>query len=184
MARLTSENTEVLLIDFQEKIVPAMHNASELIPCAKRLVQGCGILSLPMVVTRQYPKGLGDTVEELREHVANATVYDKKTFSCLGTDEIRAHFSNSSRANVLIAGIETHICVLQTALDLLSLGKNVSLAVDGTGSRTRLDMTTALERLWRMGVTPTTVESFLFETLETSSSPGFKEISKLVTGRL
>lgn len=183
MKKLTPNDTTALIIDLQEKIVPAMREASTLVARSRFLLAGLAVYSVPIVSTRQYPKGLGDTLPEIKELAPSATVFDKTTFSCLETPSIRAHIVQSSRPNILLAGIETHICVLQTALDLIELGKTVYLVVDCVSSRSELDHNVALQRLIGAGVIPTTSETSLFELARAAGSPEFKAISKLATGR-
>lgn len=181
--KLTPENATALIIDLQEKIVPATSDPARLLTKTRFLLDGLAVFDVPVVITRQYPKGLGDTVAEIRDAVPNATVYDKTTFSCLDAEEIRAAFAAAPRPNVLLAGIETHICVQQTALDLLESGKNVYLVADCVASRDPFDSEIALRRLTQAGVVPTTAESLLFELTQVAGTPQFKQISKLATGR-
>ena len=181
--KLAKENTISLFIDYQEKIVPAMNNASPLIEHTARLLSGLAVYDVPVVLTRQYPKGLGDVIPEIKNAARNAVLFDKTTFSCLGSDEIRNYFSQDSRVNILLAGIETHICVLQTALDLLDMGKKVYIATDCVSSRCPKETEIALKRMYMNGVIPTTGESALFEITQKAGSPEFKAISKLVTNR-
>lgn len=181
--KLSKDNTIALCIDYQEKIVPAMNNATTLLEHSARLLSGLAVYQVPVVLTRQYPKGLGDVVPEIKNVAVNTVLFDKTTFSCLDSDEIRNYFYPDSRANVLLAGIETHICVLQTALDLLDLGKKVYIAVDCVSSRCPEETQIALKRMYMSGVVPTTGESALFEITQKAGSPEFKAISKLVTNR-
>ncbi len=160
-----------------------MDDAERLLDRSKFLLSGLNVYNIPIVVTRQYPKGLGDTVEEIREVTPNATVFDKTTFSCLDTNEIRDYFVKDDRPNVLLAGIESHICVLQTALDLLALGKKVYRGRDCLSSRNPVDGKIARKRMIQAGVIPTTSESALFELTGKAGSAEFKAISKLATGR-
>lgn len=181
--KLTPENTTALIIDLQEKLVPAMDDYQRLIKQSQFLLEGLAVYKIPVVQTRQYPKGLGDTISEIKAAAENAAIFDKTTFSCLETAEIRNHFVADSRPNVLLTGIETHICVLQTALDLLELGKKVYLVVDCLSSRNPFDSKIALKRMIQTGVAPTTSEAALFELTRAAGSPEFKAISKLATGR-
>ena len=183
MARLAAENTIALVIDLQEKIVPAMSNPETLLARSNFLIRGLRVFEIPIVSTRQYPKGLGDSVAEIKVALGDAKVFDKIVFSCLDAPEIRNYFAQDSRPNVLLAGIETHICVLQTALDLVELGKRVYLVRDCVSSRSPLDTEVALQRLWNSGVVPTTAEAALFEIARVSGTPQFKSLSKLATGR-
>ena len=181
--KLSKDNATALVIDLQEKIVPAMTEASTLVENAKFLLSGLAIYQTPIVATRQYPKGLGDVLPEIQRVMEKATVFDKTTFSCLDAAAIRNWFNADSRPNVILAGIETHICVLQTALDLLELGKNVYLAVDCVSSGNLFDQKYALKRLFNAGVVPSTSEALLYEIAGAAGSPEFKALSRLVKGR-
>ena len=180
---LTPENSTALIIDLQEKIVPAVSDSEPLLKRCRFLLNGLAVFDVPVVSTRQYPKGLGETLPEIADGMKNATVFDKTTFSCLATDEIRAAFAADPRPNVILAGIEAHICVLQTALDLRKLGKNVYWVADCVASRNPFDAQIAFERAVQAGVVPTTAESLLFELTGVAGTPQFKQISKLATGR-
>lgn len=181
--KITPENSTALIIDLQEKIVPAIADAERLLARSRFLLDGLAVFDVPVVSTRQYPKGLGETLPEIADGMKKATVFDKTTFSCLATDEIRAAFIADPRPNVVLAGIEAHICVLQTALDLLELGKTVYWVADCVSSRNPFDAQIAFERAVQAGVVPTTAESLLFELTGAAGSPQFKQISKLATGR-
>ncbi|MBQ9874311.1 MAG: isochorismatase family protein [Thermoguttaceae bacterium] len=177
--KLTPDNAIALIVDLQEKLVPAMDDAPRLVARSKYLLEGLSVLQIPVVQTRQYPKGLGDTLAEIQEAAPSAKYFDKTTFGCLETKEIRDFFVADSRPNVLLAGIETHICVLQTALELLELGKRVYLIADCSTSRSPFDAQIAQERAFQAGVVPATAEAILFETTRDAGSPYFKAISKL-----
>jgi nicotinamidase-related amidase len=128
--------------------------------------------------SEQYPAGLGPTVERLATHLPR--VAEKRIFSCRECTDLISSWMTSGIRQVVVVGIETHVCVLQTALDLLSAGFEVYVVADAVGSRTDLDRDVALNRLTQSGVTVTTTESVLFEWCETSSAPEFKQISQLV----
>ena len=181
--KLSSDNTIALIIDLQERLAPVMNDAPNLIANARYLLEGLNVCKVPIVLTRQYPKGLGDTIPEIKTVSESAVVFDKTTFSCLADLKIRNFFVTDSRPNVLLAGAETHICVLQTALDLLELGKNVFLVADCVSSRNAFDSEIALKRSIQSGVIPTTSESVLFEITQASGSPEFKAISKLTVAK-
>ncbi|MGI6400961.1 MAG: isochorismatase family protein [Thermoguttaceae bacterium] len=181
---LTKDNTTALIIDVQEKIVPAMSDVAQFLKRTKFLLSGLAVFKIPVVSTRQYPKGLGDTLKEITEIMQNEIVFDKTTFSCLATKEIRDYFNAERRPNVILAGIEAHICILQSALDLLELGKRVYLVADCVSSRNPVDMQFAFERAFRAGVIPSTAEALLFELTQDSRSLEFKSINRLATGRM
>ena len=137
-------------------------------------------MGLPIVLTEQYPRGLGKTIPSIIEACEKRTPLEKVTFSCSGADGFEKFLIRHEITEMVICGIETHVCVSQTALDLLSQGMRVYLAVDALGSRNHIDYTTALRRLELEGALPVTVEMCLFELLQTASANEFKAIQKLV----
>jgi len=175
---MSRSNTAMLVIDIQEKLVTKIPGDRALCWNVGRLIDGARLLGLPVHCTEQYPQGLGQTVGELREKLDRPM--EKRMFSCRECTELISGQRAAGIENVLLCGIETHVCVQQTALDLVSAGLSVFLAVDAVGSRFAIDHATALGRMQAAGVTLTTTESALFEWCETSSAAEFKSISKLV----
>ncbi len=171
-------NTALLLIDVQEKLAPRIAGHERVIWNAGRLLDGASLLDIPVVCTEQYPEGLGPTVPELKRRIGQVDA--KRMFSCRECETRMAALREGGRHNLLLCGIETHVCVLQTALDLLADGFNVFLAVDAVGARNPLDHEIALRRMEACGATLATTESALFEWCESSSAPEFKSISSLV----
>ena len=178
--KLNREDTAVLVIDYQEKLMPAMHNKDAFIPRTRMLLQGLHALDIPVVVSEQYPKGLGSTVPEIKEVLGIAPVLPKTTFSCLDDDAIRTAIEATECSTILICGAEAHICVLQSAMDLVAMGKTVVLVEDCLGSRFAHAMEIGLRRAEQEGILLTTAEAVLFELLRKASGPEFKNISKLV----
>lgn len=182
--RFERENTLLLAVDYQEKLVPAMENSDNMIKETCKLVKGMGILGVPVIFTQQYTKGLGMTVEALQkaydDGVTEFEYYDKKKFSCYDDENIRKAIDDSGRKNIVLCGIESHICVLYTAIDLIKAGYNVMLAVDCISSRKSIDMKYAIKRAAKEGVLLSTVESVLFDLTGGADMEGFKEISKLI----
>jgi nicotinamidase-related amidase len=142
------------------------------------LVEGAKILGVPVQATEQYPKGLGPTVPELAGTLPARL--EKLSFSCAALPEVAGSFRAKGVQKVLLAGVETHVCVLQTALDLLHEGFQVYLAADATGSRHETDRDFGLRRLDKSGVILTTAEAALFEWTEKAGTPEFKQISRLI----
>ena len=179
--RLTAANTTLLIVDVQEKLLPAILNADQLVSNIAFLLDTAGLVNLPVRVTEQYPQGLGPTVAALSAKLP-AERPAKKTFSCCGApgllDSLDAH-----RPWVLLAGMETHVCVSQTAFDLLDRGYHVALPIDAVSARFRLDHDTALARMSDAGALLTTVEAVGFEWLGSADHSRFKEFSKLVQER-
>lgn len=171
-------DTALLVVDIQEKLVPAIADHQRVVFNTRRLIDGAKVLGIPVVATEQYPKGLGRTVAPLVERLG--PIPSKLTFSCIGCPEIFTKLQDKGIHKILVTGIETHVCVQQTVLDLLNDGWRVYLAVDAVGSRYPLDRETALRRLDSSGAVLTTTEAALFEWCQVAGTPEFKEVSRLV----
>jgi len=179
--RILAEDTLALIIDFQEKLVPVIHNNEELLHNTEILIKGLKTLGIPMVVTQQYTKGIGMTVPVISEAVGvGFTYYDKVTFSCVENEEILSKIEESGRKNIIICGIEAHICVLQTVIDLIEKGYHVIVVQDCVGSRKKNDCKIGMKRAMIEGAVPTTYESILFELTRVAKTDVFKEISRLI----
>jgi nicotinamidase-related amidase len=176
--RLKKENAQFLLVDMQEKLFPYIAGNELIAKKVMTLIEGMKAFDVPMLAAQQYPKGLGSTIEELRPYFS--TYHDKMTFSCCGNEPLVKVLCERDRKNVIIAGIEAHICVLQTVIDLKALGFLPIVVVDAVGSRTKGDYEIALERIKYEGAILTTVESILFELCYQAGSDAFKTISRLV----
>jgi nicotinamidase-related amidase len=169
-----------LIIDFQERLMPYIHNHEELACKTAIFIRGCRVLGVPLLTVQQYTKGLGETVPELREALGAYTHVEKITFSACGNEEFKGKVAAAGKKHLVVAGIEAHICVQQTVLDLLDDGRSVYLLADGTGSRGEMDKRYAIRRMEKAGAVVTTVESALFEMLIRADHPQRKEISNLV----
>lgn len=167
----------LLLIDVQEKLFPKVFGADLLLTKLITLTKACDILQLPVLATEQYPQGLGSTVAALQRETRAHT---KTAFSCLGDEAIKKQILNSPADTWILAGIETHVCVFQTAKDLLVAGKEVIVPVDAVSSRHLLDHETALSELRASSIRVTSIETILFELLGDSTHPQFKAISQLI----
>lgn len=180
--RIKIDNTLCLIIDLQEKLLPHISNREELLRNVTILLKGVTKLAVPVFYTEQYPKGLGETVKEIKTLLddANAKHFIKNTFSCCGIPNFLSEIECLKRKTVIIAGIEAHICVLQTVIDLLEKGFMPVIMEDCISSRKEKDKEVALKRIISEGGVVSTVESILFELLNTSEHPSFKDISKLV----
>jgi len=176
---MSRSDTGLLVIDVQTKLMDKIADRNRIVANVARLIDGAGILGVPVQATEQYPKGIGPTVPELVERLPVRP--EKLSFSCCGLPEVADQFRSRGVQKVLLAGIETHVCVQQTALDLAAHGFRVYVAVDAVGSRHDVDRDVGLRRMERAGVVLTTTESALFEWMERSGTPEFKRISKLVT---
>lgn len=166
----------LVLIDMQESLVSAMERRDAVVRTSALLARVVRLLDVPLIVTRQYPEGLGDTVQALREAVGETATVDKVTFSCLAEPVFAERLSALGRRQVLIAGMETHICVTQTALALLAEGYGVHVVADAVCSRRAMDHEVALERLRAAGAEITVAESVIYEALGRAGTPEFREV--------
>ena len=180
--QMSAGDTGLLVIDVQEKLMPLIPSAAEVIRNIAFLIDAARVLEMPVQATEQYPKGLGATVPELAQRVPQRP--DKVAFSCCAIPSVVDHFRRAARPKLLLAGIETHVCVQQTALDLLALNFRVYVPADGVASRYAIDHELALRRLENAGAIITTCESAVFEWIGAAGTPQFKEISRLVQERM
>lgn len=177
---LRRDTTALLIIDIQEKILSAMNNAEMVVDNTLKLIKGFKILNIPIFYTEQYPKGLGPTASVLLEELHGLSSIQKLTFSCFGADNLFARLIDNKISQVVVAGIESHVCVQQTALDLIANGFQVNVPADAVSSRRALDYDISLRRLARHKAEITTTESVLFELLNICGTDEFKAISKIV----
>lgn len=179
-ARLQLGTTCLLVVDLQEKLVPAMNDSEHLVQQVGRLIDGVSVLEVPILVTEQYRKGLGTTVPELTRRLGGAVCNQEKLQFSACTEPVRQQLTQSGARTVLVCGLEAHVCVLQTCLDLLDNGFVVAVATDAIGSRRRADLDAAVLRMVQAGVLSTTVESALFELVHEADGRLFKAILPIV----
>ncbi|MBU2508541.1 MAG: hydrolase [Bacteroidetes bacterium] len=176
---LRREETALLIVDIQERILNAMLNKDELILNTIKLIKGFKALGIPIYFTEQYPKGLGATCSELKEELEGNAI-QKMTFSCGGAENLFTDFANTDRKQIVACGIESHVCVQQTVLDLLANGFQVDVAADAVTSRKEIDYKIALDRMRANGAEITTTEAILFELLNICGTDEFKAVLKIV----
>ncbi len=178
--RLLKNDTLTLVVDFQERLFPVIHQHEQLLKNVPILLQGLQALEVPMLVTEQYRKGLGATVAEFNALLGGVPNMEKMAFSCCDDPAIMEKIELSGCRTVLLCGIESHICVLQTAIDLKERGFKPVVVTDCVSSRTPENKAMALERMKQEGILLTTYESVLFELCRYAGTDAFKVISKLV----
>jgi hypothetical protein len=178
--RILKEDCLGLTIDIQEKLFPHIFGNESLLFHTEILIQGLTALQVPQLLTEQYPKGLGETVYGIGVLLEGSELIEKTTFSCCGASQFENYIKGSDKKYIIISGIETHVCVMQTALDLLAWGKTPVIVENCTSSRKVNDKEIALKRLQQAGAIITTYESILLELCNDSHSPEFKVISKLI----
>lgn len=172
--------TTLLIVDIQERILPVINNYQMVVDNTIKLVKGFKVLGLPIYFTEQYPKGLGTTVSSITEELSEIKAFNKMSFSCSGADELFDDFKKKNLSQIVVCGIESHVCVQQTVLDLVENNFQVNLAADAVSSRKEIDYKSALERMSRHGAEVTTTEAILFELLNVCGTDQFKAISKIV----
>ncbi len=179
---LSREESFVLVVDVQEKLLPVVPAGQSLVVEINKILAGARLFNVPVFISEQYPQGLGDTIPEIS--TGDPFVFEKTSFSCGGSG---SDFTNAlsslqkeNRMQCVLVGIESHICVLQTALDLMNRGFDVYPVVDAIGSRHILDHQVAVQRMTQTGAQPVSTESVLFEWCGDSTDPRFKSVSQLV----
>ncbi|MFT5302042.1 MAG: nicotinamidase-related amidase [Mariniblastus sp.] len=180
---MNANDSALLVIDMQQKLLPHIAGNQLVEWNVQRLLAGAKVLEVTVAGTEQYPQGLGETVASIREPLVAQSKLDvpsKTMFSCRECRTLVKSLADNGVHNLLLCGIETHVCVAQSAMDFISQGFNVYVCVDAVGARSDLDHQVALRRLENAGATLTTTEAVLFEWCEKAGSTAFKEISKLV----
>lgn len=175
--RLSATTSLLCVVDIQERLLPAIPTGPQVVAMAGRLADAATLLGVRSVLTEQYPKGLGTTPPDLAAKLPPALT--KMAFSCCGSDTFTATIA-ADIESVLLCGLETHVCIQQTALDLLARGLTVFITVDAVGSRHSLDHEIALRRLESSGALLTTTEAALFEWCRSAEHPQFQAVRKLV----
>lgn len=174
-------SSQLILVDIQTKLTPAMHQASmqtTLTQCIL-LAKASALLSVPVVITEQYPKGLGSTEPALLQTAPAVQAIEKITFSCMATPTFSAQLYEH-KPQIILAGLEAHICILQTALDLIHIGKTVFVVEDAIISRNPANKANAIARMREAGCVIANTESIVFEWLAVAKGDAFKEISQLI----
>lgn len=169
----------LIIIDVQERLLPVIYEGERILHNINTLIQGAEILQLDTIITEQYPKGLGKTVAALKRPEQTA-VYEKDTFSCLLQHTLMQRLIKTDKKDLILCGIESHICVLKTALDAINNGFRVHVVADAVSSRTLENKSLALERMHQSGVYIVSVEMILFMLMERAGTDSFKAISKLI----
>lgn len=181
MAQLNLEDSLVLIIDVQEKLLNAVFNKEQVEKKSAIIAEAAKILGIPVVVTEQYPKGLGNTIPAVKDALAEDTeIFEKTAFSALNNEEILEAIKKHNKKQILIFGIETHICVSQTTAALRELGYEVSVIKDACGSRAEEEYLAGLERMKDNGAYIVTTEIALFEWLKGAKHPNFKAVQALI----
>jgi Isochorismatase family len=182
ISRISAADTVIVVIDVQDKLLALISQSPTLMINLTFLLDSAKLLGVPVLSTEQYPKGLGPTTAKVAERLSKP-IPEKTTFSCFGAAEFTKQVADIGRSTALVVGIETHVCVMQTVLDLLERDFRVAIPIDAVAARDTVDHDAALHRLERAGALLTTSETVIFEWLGSSSSPAFKAASTLVQER-
>lgn len=174
------DQTLLITIDIQDRLLPAIHDGAQVLRNARILLQAANTLRIPVLLTEQYPKGLGRTAPELRSIASDSLTLEKMHFSAWRDDTIHAHIEKLQRPSVVIFGIEAHVCVLQTTLDMVAAGYDVAVVTDAISSRHPASASAARERMAAGGASLVTTEMCIFEWLGTAAHPSFKALSALI----
>lgn len=178
--RMNIQNCCLVLIDIQGKLAGLMHDKERLFANLVILVKGARILGVPIIWCEQNPRALGPTIPELVENLSGLSPIEKMSFSCCGDPAFEAAMHRVQRSQAVLCGIESHVCVYQTAADMKAKGLEVAVVTDAVSSRSPENKQIALSRMQAEGVCLTSTEMLLFEWMQTAKHPQFKEIAKLV----
>jgi nicotinamidase-related amidase len=178
-AMLRPETVVLLVVDLQERMLAAIEQAETFVEMSRRMIEAAKVLDVPTITTEQYPAGLGKTHQMIRDSLESAPVFEKTRFSCC-VEEVVNKLRELDRSQVILVGVEAHVCVQQTVLDLLRLGFTPYVCADGVASRRPIDAAAALERMRQAGAIITTTESVTFELLGDAGNPAFKQIHNIV----
>lgn len=178
--RIDKDQTLALVVDIQERLFPHMSNPNGLLENCTKLIKGLKLLEIPYILNEQYPKGIGKTIDALQTLLEDAKAYEKFTFSCCKNEATMDAIKALNKKFVIVFGIETHVCVMQSVLDLIEAGFVPVLVCDCVDSRKSFDKEIAIQRMIQAGAIPTTLESLLFELCGSSKNPIFKEMSQLI----
>jgi len=177
---LARNKTALLIVDVQKRINAVQMQGELVVSSIATLIRACKVLEIPIFLTEQYPKGLGPTEPAILELLEDIPVIQKMTFSCCGIDALTEQLETANRRQIVVVGIEAHVCVQQTVLDLMAMGFQVHIPKDAVSSRKALDYETALERMAQAGAILSTVETVVFELLEKAGTDVFKSVSRLI----
>jgi len=177
---LQREQTVLFVIDFQEKLLPRIRNHEAVSEQAVKLIEFCRALEIPIVWSEQYKKGLGETMDTVRAALDGVQAHEKVSFGCLNDDGCLRGFSDTERSQLLVTGIETHICVAQTALQALDKGHQVFVAADAVGAQREGDHAIGLERMEKAGADVVSAQMAMFEILGKAGTDDFKKVMSLL----
>jgi len=180
--RLEARRSALVVVDIQDKFRDLIHGMDQVIDGSSRLIQFCQALDIPVLVTEHYPRGLGVTNSEIRRLFKTFSCIEKIHFSCCGNADFNEAVKKLGRDQIMLCGIETHVCIYQTAFDLLRDGKQVAVAVDAVSSCAAADRDIGLKRMSELGVQSMGVQMMMFEILQKAGTDRFKKVAPLLKG--
>ncbi len=178
-AKITPKDTSILIIDIQEKLMKVIPDSERISWNIRRIVEAANLFNVSILATEQNPNKLGHTIESIRR-ILKINAYPKMSFSCMSCSLLIDEISIKGTTNIILCGIETHVCIQQTAIDFINKGYNVFIILDATGSRMDIDKDTSLRRLISSGAIITSTESIIFELCEHADRKEFREISRII----
>lgn len=178
---LTTDNTALVIVDIQQKLLPAVADNKEMAANCIKLIKGLQLLEVPIIWVEQMPDKIGGTIPEIAELLNDSkSPITKSSFSCCGNDQFLSSVAETKRENLLVIGIEAHVCVYQTVAQLLQKGYNVEVIEDGISSRATSNKETAIRKMNQLGAKSSSVEMALFELMQDFKHPNFKQVSKII----
>ena len=177
---ISSDSAVTVIVDVQEKLIPHIWEKEKIIRNIQTLIKGMEILNVPILLTEQYPEGLGKSIPQIRNLLSDVSPINKMSFDCSANKNFMDRVNGLKRKQILLCGIEAHVCIYQTAIGLKDAGYEVQVVADSVSSRTQENKEIALQRMRDSGIGITSVETVLFELLKTAEGKEFKEILKLV----
>jgi nicotinamidase-related amidase len=175
---IDAQKSRLLVVDLQAKLMPFIHDHQKLLENCINIIQVAKALDVPVIASEQYPKGLGSTVEEIRHHLSDDLIMEKEYFSCVSDEGCRSTLQDKSYSQVVVIGTESHVCVMQTALELKASGLEVFLVEDCVGSRDPHNKHLAIERMRQAGIIIVSREMVAFEWLRRANTDVFRHVSK------
>lgn len=177
---ISKKEAALIIVDVQEKLFPLVYERNKVLDNIRKLIRFAKIINMPIVLTEQYPRGLGLTIPEIKEIIPEIQPIEKVEFSCFGSEKFRSLLNDLNVKTLIITGIETHICVAQTSIEGLNNGYKSCVIVDATSSRNPEDKSVALERMKQSGVIIASTEMIIYELLGTAGTQEFREVLKLI----
>lgn len=177
---ISRDGAVLVVIDVQEKLFPSIYNGEEILKNIIRMIEFAKIINMPIILTEQYPKGLGATISEIKRIIPDIQPIEKIEFSCFGSEKFRETLKRLNARTLIIVGIETHICIAQTAIEGAENGYRICIISDATSSRNPEDKKTAIERVGRNGVIIASTEMLIYELLRRAGTKEFRESLRLI----